>query len=139
MTRVVRGQLALDTGDRLRDLGRSILHLNEYSGDALAAQLKAIDVGLAAQVSQLDVLIRSCRAAQNGYPNFPALRKALGDAGEEVYNLREKIAALRDALRDGWEDFDEVRSIGNTLIAQAQLLKLIRFVSPEGGTKQASA
>lgn len=133
MPRVVRGQLALDTGDRLRNLADKILHLHEYSGEALEVQLRTTDVAFRSALSNLDSIIRSCRTAKNSYPNYPALRTALAEAGDVVYNIRQAVEELRSQLGD----VDLHSAIGKRLIEVSQDLRLVQFVPPEGG-KQAA-
>lgn len=131
MPRVVRGQLALETGERLRDLATKILHLHEYSGDALGTQLQIIDTAFGAQLQALDVIVRSCRMAKNSYPNYPALRSALAEAGEVVYGIREDVGSLRMELRE--YEMALPTNIGHKLLEISQQLRLVQFVPPEGG------
>lgn len=138
MSRIVRGQLALDTGDRLKDIAGKVLRLHEYSGEALEAQLRSLDVGLAAAVANLDTIVRSCRAGKNSYPNYPALRLALGDAGDAVYEIRNQIAEFHTQLRLDI-DHQHFSAIGRGLLEYSQKLRLVSFVPPEGGAKQAQA
>lgn len=137
MSRIVRGQLALEVGDRLRETGAKLLRLHEYSGDALESQLKTIDVSFAAALSHLDTITRSCRAAKNSYPNYPALRSALGAAGDEVYEIAGNVKECRSLLNspEGPGSWDY---IGKNLFALAQRIRLVSFVPPEGGKAQVS-
>jgi hypothetical protein len=125
--RIVRGQLALDTGDRLRELGGRVLKLHEYSGEALDQQLRTISTGLAAQLGQLETLVKSCRAGKNSYPNYPALRAAIGDAGDLVYEIQAEVGEVQSALNmeGDWT------KLGNDLLLLATRLRMVQFVPPE--------
>lgn len=135
MSRIVRGQLALDTADRLKETGAKLLRLHEYSGDALASQLKSIDVSIAAALQGFETIIRSCRSAKNSYPNYPALRAALGDAGDVVYELADNVKECRSLLNSP-EGPGSIKYVGENLIALAQRLRLVSFVPPESNRQQ---
>lgn len=136
MSRIVRGQLALDTADRLKDAGAKLLRLHEYSGDALDGQVKNIDVTLAAALSHLDTIIRSCRSAKNSYPNYPALRAALGEAGDTVYEIADNVRECRSLLNSP-EGPGSWKYIATNLITLAQQLRLVSFVPVDKSAAQA--
>jgi hypothetical protein len=134
MPRVVRGQLALETGERLRDLASKISHLGDYGGEALAMQLRQIDSTFGAQLQALDIIVKSCRTAKNSYPNYPALRSALGEAGEQVYEIRGAVADLRGQVFDNRRHaLTDLTYLHNRLLEISQQLRLVQFVPHEGG------
>jgi hypothetical protein len=132
MSRLVRGQVALEVGERLTDIGKKILKLHEYSGDALASQLSSIDSALGGELGRLEQLIKSCRGAKQSYPNYPLLRKTIADAGDAVYEIKATVEDIRGNVQmDGdWQ------VNGGRLLVLATELKQINFVPPE---KQAEA
>jgi hypothetical protein len=132
--KVVRGQLALETGDRLQELGKHLLKLHEFNGDALEVRRATIITALNSQAERLLTLLRSCRAAKNSYPNYPALRKVLTNAGEQVYELSERLSNTISEFSLGGAD---AVTTGHDLLTLGQELKLIEFVLPTNETHQA--
>lgn len=131
MPRIVRGQVALEVGDRLRDLGRKLLNIDQYSGDARESQLSSIAGALQGEIGRMDLIIRSCRGAKNSYPNYPALRKVIADAGDEVYDIQQETQALLDVLRS------DTHEAGVSLLTLGQKVKLVSFVPPSREVSQA--
>lgn len=128
MPRIVRGQVAQEVGDRLQELGRKASKLDQYRGDALAFQIELILSAINSERHRLATLLRSCRAAKNSYPNYPALRRAIGEAGDRVYEIADQLEGAEDALREGkWLDASA------RLLRLGQEIKLVSFVPPEGG------
>lgn len=125
-TRVVRGQLALDIGERLKAIGGQVLKLHEYSGDALDQQLRSVGTGLSSQLGQLETLLKSCRSAAKGYPNFPSLRRAIAEGGDKVYEIMQQVQEVQYKINDGDWQFR-----GQELIHLGQELRLVEFVPPD--------
>jgi hypothetical protein len=122
--RIVRGQVALEVGDKLKDIGAKILRLHEYSGEALESQLGVINASIGSALNQIDVLLRSCRAAKNSYPNYPALRKVIADAADKVYEMQEKINELQASLNSD----ASFPHIGSEFMIVGQDLRTLPFV-----------
>lgn len=130
MPRIVRAQLAQEIGERLQEAGKKVGALNQYSGDALEGQIMMINTILASQVNRLDTLVRSCRSGKNSYPNYPALRLAIGDAGDEVYEIQGNVKECLSLLNSS-EGPNSHGYISENLLILGQKLRLVSFVPPE--------
>lgn len=130
MTKIIRGQVALEAGERLRELGLRISKLGDYSGDALEQQIKTISTGLSSAIAQMDQIIRSCRGAKNSYASFPAVRQAIADAGDAVYEIKGDVEGTQNGL--GFNNDPELWSaLSASLVEAGQRLRLVQFVPPE--------
>lgn len=130
--RIVRGQLALDVGDRLKDLGAKVLLLHEYSGEALRGQLRSVETGIDAQLNHLETLVKSCRVAKNSYPNFPALRRAIALGGDECYEIQQEVLEAKYSLvAAAHGGAVQLPLIGRKLVELGQRLRMVHFVPPE--------
>jgi len=136
MPRIVRGQLALEIGERLRELGIKTHALPNYSNEAFELQHRVIISALHGELHRFDTLVKSCRAAKNSYPNYPALRKVLAEAGEQCYNIKELVEVIILEMNDGVDDWTR---LGNRLLDIGQQLRLVSFVPPEKESTAAQA
>ena len=128
MPRIVRGQLALEIGDRLKDAGTKVHAFDQYRGEALEGQKRMVLSLLAAELGRLETLLRSCRSAKNSYGNYPALRRVLAEAGDRVYDLTDVVTIIYGELSD---DADDWTRLGNRLLETGQSLRLVAFVPQE--------
>jgi hypothetical protein len=126
MTRIVRAQVAQEVGQSLRDLGLRIQKLEaNYTGEALDRERDSIANTLGHQLSRLDQLVESCRQARNSYPNYPALRRAITEAGDVCYDIKMTLTGIRAAF-----GVDNDSSIAIELLRLGQQLKTLAFVAP---------
>ena len=124
--RIVRGQLALDIGERLSDLGRKVSSLEQFSGEARDQQVRLIHSSLIAEINRLLTLVRSCRGAKNGYANYPSLRRVIAKAGDEVYDLYQQLQEVYPTV-----DSEPNEVVARKILTIAQQIKLVSFVTEE--------
>jgi hypothetical protein len=123
--RINKAAVTLEVGESLRDLAKRLASIDEYSGDARERELRLIGMSVAPLTQQLKLVIDSCRAVDGSYPNYPGLRKAVKEAGEEVYNLRSQLGAMPlDTLST------DPQAIANEFAVIGQKLKLVKFAPP---------
>lgn len=139
--RINRAAQTLEVGEAIREIARRLGSIDQFAGDARVRELRQIQMQLSPLSSRLKVVIDNCRAAGGSYPNYPAVRKAIQDGGEQVYTLRvefeEAIAAFGSAITS--DPYEDNFSRFIPLFAKiGQQLKLVQFAPPLASEPQPS-
>jgi hypothetical protein len=132
MPRLNRSAVTLEVGESLRDLARRLSKLDDFSGDARLRELTQIRNSLPPLSARLQQVITNCRSAGGSYPNYPAVRKAITEGGDRVYEQKLALDAVTVTFVQAIDsdpnlDFSGfIQEFGKV----GQELKLIQFAPP---------
>lgn len=130
--RLNRSAVTLEVGETLRDIAKRLAKIGEYSGDARLRELRNLSNSLPPLSQRLQQVITNCRAASGSYPNYPAVRRAIIDGGNAVYEQKISLDAIITTFVqqiDEMPDLDFSGYVGQ-LVTVGQNLKLIQFAPP---------
>lgn len=132
MPRINRSSVTLEVGESLRDLAKRLASLDDYSGDARLRELTQVRNSLPPLSARLQQVINNCRSAGGSYPNYPAVRKAITEGGDAVY---EQKLALDTIAATFFQSIDSDPNLSfqgfvSEFAKVGQELKLIQFAPP---------
>lgn len=136
-----RASLALRAAKKLEEASEAIFELTpSVSGVIVAERLNMVYQSLTDVTGTLVALKDMCDLGANTYPNYPAVREAMLEAGNAVYWCKQEIESLkREALSTPSTDLMAWRDLGVTIADIASRLRAIQFVAKRRKPKQESS
>ena len=128
--RINRAAVTLEIGETLRELAKRLTKIDQFSGDALSTELRQITLTISPLFARLQRVIDNCRAAGGSYPNYPAVRRAIQEGGDKVYDLRNQLGEVHSDLTQIIQAGD-IENLDTSVIQRlariGQQLKLVQF------------
>ena len=119
MPPISRGQVALQCGEQLRQIGQQLMYDPPERDQA--------EVTLPVVAASIAKLAQSCREAKSMYASMPKVRQAILDAGDKVSEIAAEVDKIGIQLRNTPDNHD-VSSIGRSILVLGQQLKLVEFL-----------
>lgn len=141
LPRLNRSAVTLEVGESLRELAKRLSKLDDFSGDARLRELTQIRNSLPPLSARLQQVITNCRSAGGSYPNYPAVRKAITEGGDSVYQQKLALDAITVTFIQQIEsDPNHLFQMFVSEFAQVgQALKLIQFAPPYASDSQTNS
>lgn len=133
-----RPSLTLKAAKKLEAMSEALLELTPSDSLIAISKENAVFIEIPGVMDTLSGVKDMCDIGQNTYPNYPAIRETMIEAGNQIYRVKQDLSDIKnECLSTRTDDLIAWRAIGLRLANLASRLRAVKFVPTRKEKKEA--